>query len=101
MTLSAAEEQTVRERAHAIWEAEGRPEGRHAEHWQMALSEFEREKKAPNTEKVVDSPAVTVTPGETPILQKKSSRSTPSDPSAENAPDAPGRGRRRGPRARG
>jgi hypothetical protein len=72
MILSAAEEQTVRERAHAIWEAEGRPEGRHAEHWQMALSELERENKAPNTAKVVGSPLVTVAPDEAPILQKKS-----------------------------
>jgi hypothetical protein len=76
MILSAAEEQTVRQRAYAIWEAEGRPEGRHAEHWQMALSEFERENKAPNTAKVVGSPLVTVAPGEVPILQEKSSRST-------------------------
>jgi hypothetical protein len=67
-------EQIIKNRAHAIWEAEGRPEGRAAEHWQMALSEYEREKKVPNTEKVVDSPAVIVIPGETPILQKKSSR---------------------------
>jgi hypothetical protein len=74
--ISAAEEQTVRERAYAIWEAEGRPEGRDAEHWQMALAEFEREKKAPNTAKVVGSPLVTVAPGEVPKLQKKSSLST-------------------------
>ncbi|MCR0983285.1 DUF2934 domain-containing protein [Roseomonas populi] len=30
----------IRERAHAIWEQEGRPEGRHAEHWQRAEQEF-------------------------------------------------------------
>jgi hypothetical protein len=76
MILSATEEQTVRERAHAIWEAEGRPEGRDAEHWRMALAEFERENRAPNIAKVVDSPSVTVAPGEVPKLQKKSSRST-------------------------
>jgi hypothetical protein len=76
MILSAAEEQTVRERAHAIWEAEGRPQGRHAEHWQMALSEFERENKAPDAAKVVGSPVVTMAPGEAPILQKKPSSST-------------------------
>jgi Protein of unknown function (DUF2934) len=76
MILSAAEEQTVRERAYAIWEAEGRPEGRDAEHWQMAHAEFEREKSAPNAAKVVGSPLVTVAPGEVPKLQKKSSRST-------------------------
>jgi Protein of unknown function (DUF2934) len=74
MVLSAAEEQTVRERAHAIWEAEGRPEGRDAEHWQKALAEFEREKRAPNIATVVDSPLVTAAPGEVPKLRKKTSR---------------------------
>ena len=29
-------EQDQRERAYRIWENEGRPEGRHAEHWQQA-----------------------------------------------------------------
>jgi hypothetical protein len=48
----------------------GRPEGRHAEHWQMALSEFERENKAPNTAKVVGSPLVTGAPGKCPFCEK-------------------------------
>lgn len=34
------EERIVRERAHALWEAEGRPEGRQDEHWHRALSEL-------------------------------------------------------------
>ncbi|PZU91448.1 MAG: hypothetical protein DI527_12150 [Chelatococcus sp.] len=29
-------EQIVRDAAYAIWEAEGRPEGREAEHWRIA-----------------------------------------------------------------
>lgn len=29
-------EQRVRERAHQIWEEEGRPHGRHDAHWQLA-----------------------------------------------------------------
>lgn len=29
-------EQIVRDTAYAIWEAEGRPEGRDAEHWRLA-----------------------------------------------------------------
>jgi hypothetical protein len=32
-------EQDQRERAYRIWENEGRPEGRHAEHWQQAEDE--------------------------------------------------------------
>jgi hypothetical protein len=29
----------IRERAHALWEEEGRPEGRHADHWIQAEHE--------------------------------------------------------------
>lgn len=36
-------EQQIRERAHAIWEEEGRPEGRDAEHWERAGREIEAE----------------------------------------------------------
>lgn len=31
---------TIRERAHQIWEREGCPDGRADEHWQMARSEL-------------------------------------------------------------
>jgi hypothetical protein len=30
----------IRARAHQIWEREGKPEGRHAEHWEMAREEI-------------------------------------------------------------
>ena len=36
-------DQRVRARAHAIWEREGRPEGRETEHWQLASEEIDRE----------------------------------------------------------
>jgi hypothetical protein len=32
--------ETVARRAHEIWEQEGRPEGRHREHWQTAEREL-------------------------------------------------------------
>jgi len=35
----------IRARAHAIWEREGRPEGRHIEHWEMASAEIAAEAK--------------------------------------------------------
>jgi hypothetical protein len=41
--------QAVQHRAYAIWEDEGRPDGRHLEHWQQALTQIEREKEAPQT----------------------------------------------------
>jgi hypothetical protein len=37
------QEQRIRERAHCLWEEEGRPEGRHAEHWQRACREIDAE----------------------------------------------------------
>ena len=37
------DEERVRRRAHEIWEREGRPEGRQAEHWRQAMDEIEAE----------------------------------------------------------
>ena len=37
-------EQAVRERAYALWDQEGRPEGRADEHWQRALDQHLRER---------------------------------------------------------
>jgi hypothetical protein len=33
----------IRERAHRLWEEEGRPSGRHSEHWQRACAEIDAE----------------------------------------------------------
>jgi len=33
-------EDRIKRRAHQIWEEEGRPDGRHDEHWMRALEEF-------------------------------------------------------------
>ena len=33
----------IRQRAHQIWEAEGRPEGREAEHWAQAEDDLQRD----------------------------------------------------------
>lgn len=35
----------IRARAHEIWEREGRPEGRHIEHWETASAEIAAEAK--------------------------------------------------------
>jgi hypothetical protein len=34
------EEDKIQRRAYAIWEDEGRPEGRHLEHWRQAVQEI-------------------------------------------------------------
>jgi hypothetical protein len=36
-----ADENKIRERAYAIWEREGRPHGRHDDHWHQASTEQE------------------------------------------------------------
>jgi hypothetical protein len=37
------DEDRIRRRAHEIWEREGRPEGRHEEHWAQARREVAAE----------------------------------------------------------
>ncbi|WP_137391914.1 DUF2934 domain-containing protein [Rhodoligotrophos defluvii] len=36
-------EQRIRERAHALWEQDGRPDGRDQEHWERAAKAIEAE----------------------------------------------------------
>jgi len=38
-------EERIRHRAFALWEAEGRPEGRHLAHWQQAERELVEEEQ--------------------------------------------------------
>ncbi|MEA3536467.1 DUF2934 domain-containing protein [Rhizobium sp. CC-YZS058] len=35
--MAKADDDRIRKRAHEIWEEEGRPEGRHSEHWEQAV----------------------------------------------------------------
>ncbi|MGP0001577.1 MAG: DUF2934 domain-containing protein [Acetobacteraceae bacterium] len=43
-------EDRVRERAYALWEEDGRPDGRSDEYWQQARSEVEAEEAEPGKE---------------------------------------------------
>src|ERR1700759_5726783 len=38
--MQPADEDRIRARAHQIWEETGRPDGRAAEHWEMAVNEI-------------------------------------------------------------
>ena len=40
------DEGLIRERAHALWEADGKPEGRQEEHWYKALMELDNSSTA-------------------------------------------------------
>jgi len=37
--MAEQKEQAIRERAYSIWEEEGRPDGKHLEHWRRAEHE--------------------------------------------------------------
>lgn len=54
-------EMEVRCRAFFIWENEGRPEGKHLEHWQRATSEVEAERSqaAAGTDAIGSAPTGT------------------------------------------
>lgn len=52
------QESVIRERAYAIWEQEGRPDGREWDHWVRA------------TREIIETPAVTAAPQ--PVTRKKS-----------------------------
>lgn len=41
--MSDVREQKIRERAHAIWQQEGEPHGRDADHWHRAAGEIDSE----------------------------------------------------------
>lgn len=47
----ALQEAAIRERAYAIWEQEGRPDGREWDHWNRALSELASAPPAPRAVK--------------------------------------------------
>jgi hypothetical protein len=44
MMLDAREER-IRARAHALWEADGKPEGRDREHWEQAAKLVDEEER--------------------------------------------------------
>lgn len=50
-------EARIRARAHAIWQQEGQPHGRHDDHWQMASGEFDPEDQAMDADDVAQGGA--------------------------------------------
>jgi hypothetical protein len=41
--MAADKEERIRQRAHAIWEREGKPHGSDTRHWEQAIREIEEE----------------------------------------------------------
>jgi hypothetical protein len=50
--MSESREQAVRERAYALWEQDGRPEGRSVAHWSQAEAEIAVEQALAAQDKV-------------------------------------------------
>ncbi|MER9232093.1 DUF2934 domain-containing protein [Mesorhizobium sp. M0622] len=42
-------QERIRQRAHAIWEQAGRPDGAHQQHWDQATAEIDAETATPET----------------------------------------------------
>src|SRR4051812_18168837 len=57
--MPSEQTEKVRRRAYEIWEREGRPDGREAEHWRMGVMEIERE--ASGADDTQEVPAMRVT----------------------------------------
>ncbi len=100
--MSQARDDLIRERAHAIWEAEGRPDGRRDQHWQQAATELSQaQADAEERDEAVLASEDIVAPGGSdaiadpspPEKMKALSSRTPRKV-AESAPTAP-KGRRR------
>ncbi|QKK20440.1 DUF2934 domain-containing protein [Rhizobium indicum] len=52
--MSNGREEAVRQLAHAKWEREGKPDGRHEQHWQEAEAESKTGSSLPQVTQAVD-----------------------------------------------
>ncbi|TGQ34663.1 MULTISPECIES: DUF2934 domain-containing protein [unclassified Mesorhizobium] len=50
-------QERIRQRAHAIWERAGRPEGSHQQHWDQATAEIDSEAAKPKAKAAPKKPA--------------------------------------------
>ena len=60
---NAMDDNRIRERAYEIWEQEGRPEGRHAEHWERACRDCGQPNPNPDVRAPEAMDANAATPG--------------------------------------
>lgn len=74
MMMTDTNEEKIRERAYFIWEREGRPEGREAEHWHAAVLELTVETNGTNgtiTKHVVSKAAPKLATAEKPSRKSR------------------------------
>lgn len=90
----ASDDQRIRERAHRLWEDEGRPEGRAEIHWAQAREIVALEENGATARRPVESlEAETVEPiealtnlGEFPTLTDQGEMQPPQFPDVQNDP---------------
>lgn len=70
--METAKHQEIAERAYALWEQEGRPDGRNAEHWRKAEQELANPGR--KTQQEASSGAGTRTPSDAPTRDVPSPR---------------------------
>lgn len=70
----------VRERAYQRWEAEGRPAGRHDDHWHEAAREVDGEDRSPISVESVQA-AAAITP-DMPAKKARAKKAPAADPAA-------------------
>lgn len=75
---ASTQDEKLKARAYAIWEQEGRPDGRHLDHWQRAAREIE-DVKAPATK----PPAKKAAPAATTVKEPQPAQRRPSSSKAK------------------
>jgi hypothetical protein len=68
--MTMVDEAIIRQRAHAIWEAQGKPDGQHLEHWEQARRELMNGSSTPYTPAVAAA-AKAPRKVKAPVLAKK------------------------------
>jgi hypothetical protein len=71
--MTAHRQGEITKRAHAIWESEGRPEGKAAEHWQRAEAEVAAE-STPRASRAEASPRAAAAPKSPTAKAKRAQR---------------------------
>lgn len=83
-------EAMIRERAQAIWEAEGRPEGQAEEHWRLAAAAVDAELAAAAPAGPQTAPAETASSG---TAEPRAATATTVKPAGKGKAAATGKGR--------
>ncbi len=83
--MTTDREERIRERAHRIWESEGRPDDRSSVHWDIAariIDEEDTAASAPDDEAAIDDAVEQTFPASDPTVMQEPTRSIAKDAKA-------------------